>query len=203
MEELFANLAGGKYFTKLDLSNAYLQLPLDPESKQYVTVNTLKGLFQFNRLPFGVASAPAIFQRYMDTLLQGLRGVSVYLDDILIAGKSIDDNLENLEAVLQKLQAAGLRLNRKKCLFCHTSLEHLGHVISEHGIQPTEDKVHAIKEAPPPKNVGELRSVLGLMNYYSTFLPNLSAQLVPLYNLLKNKQKWHWGPEQSRAFHTA
>ena len=108
VEELFANLSSGKLFTKLDMSNAYLQLPLDPESKQYVTINTQKGLFQYNRLRFGVASAPAIFQRYMDTLLQGMRGVSVYLDDILIAGASIDENLQNLEAVLKKLKDAGV-----------------------------------------------------------------------------------------------
>ena len=154
------------------MSNAYLQLPLDPESKQYVTINTQKGLFQYNRLPFGVASAPAIFQRYMDTLLQGMRGVSVYLDDILIAGASIDKNLQNLEAVLKKLKDAGLRLNRSKCLFCHSSLEYLGHIISEHGIQPTTEKGRAIKEAPLPKNLSELRAFLGLLNYYSKF-PNL------------------------------
>ena len=90
-EELFANLAGGKYF---DMSNTYLQLPLHSESKLYVTINPAKGLFQYNRLPFGVASAPAIFQRHMDTLLQGMKGVSVYLDDILIAGASIEENLQ-------------------------------------------------------------------------------------------------------------
>ena len=81
VDELFANLSGGKYFSKLDLSNAYLQFPLDDASKQYVTINTHKGLFQFNRLPFGVASAPAIFQRHMEMLLQGLPNVSVYIDD--------------------------------------------------------------------------------------------------------------------------
>ena len=156
VEELFANLSSGKLFTKLDMSNAYLQLPLDPESKQYVTINTQKGLFQYNRLPFGVASAPAIFQRYMDTLLQGIRGVSVYLDDILIAGASIDENLQNIEAVLKKLKDAVLRLNRSKCFFCHSSLEYLGHIISEHGIQPTTEEIRAIKEAPLPKNVDAL-----------------------------------------------
>ena len=185
------------------MSNAYLQLPLDPASKHYVTIKTQKGLFQYNRLPFGVASAPAIFQRYMDTLLQGMRGVSVYLDDILIAGASVDENLQNLEAVLQKLKDAGLRLNRSKCFFCHSSLEYLGHIISEHGIQPTSEKVRAIKEAPPPKTLSELRAFLGLLNYYSKFLPNLSSQLAPLYSLLNKGQKWHWGQQQCQAFQAA
>ena len=139
----------------------------------------------------------------MDTLLKGMRGVSIYLDDILIAGTSIDENVENLEAALQKLQAVGLCLNYKKCFFCHSSLEYLGHVISEQGIQPTEEKVHAVKEAPPPKNISELRSFLGLIYYYSKFLLNLLSQLVPLYSLLNKMQKWHWGPEQSQSFHAA
>ena len=132
----------------------------------------------------------------METLLQGMRG-SVYVDDILIAGASIDENLQNIEAVLKKLKDAGLHLNHSKCFFCHSSLEYLGHIISEHGIQPTAEKVCAIKEAPSPKNLAELRAFLGLLNYYSKFLPNLSSQLIPLLN--KNK-KWHWGPEQSQAF---
>ena len=97
-----------------------------PDSKQYVTINTPKGLYQYNRLPFGVASAPAIFQQYMDTLLQGLRGVSVYVDDILITGATVEEHLQNLERVLQKLQAAGLH---HKCTFLQSSLKYLGHVI--------------------------------------------------------------------------
>ena len=96
-----------------------------------------------------------------------------------------------------------MRLNRSKCLFFQPSLKYLGHVISEKGIQPTVEKVRAIKEAPQLKNVSELRSFLGLINYYSKFLPNLCANLTPLYTLLNKKQTWHWGAEQKQAFQTA
>ena len=107
-EELHAKLARGKCFTKLNMSNGYLQLPLDDDSKQYVTINTHKGLFQYNRLPFGVSSAPTIFQRHMETPLQGLKGVAVYIDDIHITGPILE---EHLEKVLEKL----LRLNKCSC----------------------------------------------------------------------------------------
>ena len=101
VDEVLSTLAGGKYFSKLDMSNAYLQLPLSDESKQYVVINTHRGLFQYNRLPFGVSSAPAIFQRSMETLLQGIKGVSVFIDDILISAATHEEHLQILEEVLK------------------------------------------------------------------------------------------------------
>ena len=203
IDELFAAMSGGKYFSKLDLKNAYLQLPLDSASKQYLTINTPRGLFQYNRLPFGVASAPAIFQRHMEVLLQGLDGVSVYLDDILVAGRTLHEHELRLGAVLRRLQDAGMRLNKQKCFFLRSSIEYLGHVIDEAGIHPTEEKVTAIKDAPAPTNVTQLRSFLGLINYYNKFLPNLAATLTPLYTLLNKKQPWVWNDEQQVAFQAA
>ncbi len=126
VEEIFSHLSGGEYFSKLDMSSAYLQLPLEEESKKLVAINTHKGLFVYNRLPFGISSAPAIFQRCIETLLRGLKGVSVYLDDILITGATLEEHLTNLDAVLYKLHEAGLRLNQAKCSFLKSRIEYLG-----------------------------------------------------------------------------
>ena len=103
MKDLFAKLAGGELFTKLDLSQAYLQLPLDSESKQFVVINIHKGLFQYTRLLYGISSAPRIFQRVMETLLQDIPGVIVYIDDILITGATEEKHLKSLEEVLRRL----------------------------------------------------------------------------------------------------
>ena len=203
VDELMTDLAGGKYFTKLDLSQAYLQLPLDNESSELLTINTHKGLFKYNRLPFGVSSAPAIFQRSMETLLRGLNGVSVYLDDILVTGSTHENHLHNLAAVLEQIEQAGLRLNRSKCFFLQPRLEYLGHVIDEAGRHPTEDKIRAIKEAPAPTNITELRSFLGMITYYSKFLPNMSTKLTPLYALLAKKKRWSWHTKEEAAFQLA
>ena len=118
IEELFACLSGGQTFTTLDLSHAYLQLELEEESQELVTINTPKGLYKYTRLPFGVASAPAIFQRTMESVLQGLPMVCVYTDDIIVSGKTPEEHLYNLNEVLQRLESAGLRLKQEKCSFC-------------------------------------------------------------------------------------
>ena len=199
VDELLASLSGGKFFSKLDLSQAYLQLPLDEQSREYVTVNTHKGLYRYNRLPFGVSSAPSIFQRTMDNLMRGIKGVSTYIDDILISGSTIEEHLQTLDIVLQKLESAGLKLNKAKCFFLHSQVEYLGHIIDKVGLHPTTEKVLAIREAPRPRNVSELRSFFGIINYYNRFLPNLSTKLAPLYRLLQKNVPWTWGNNEDQA----
>ena len=135
--DLFAALSGGKWFTKLDLAQAYTQMELDEVSRQFVAINTHRGLYRYTRLPFGIASAPAIFQRAMDTILQGMSGVLCYLDDTLIVGKNKEEHLATVEEVLKRLQNEGLRVNKEKCCFLTTSVQYLGHRIDANGIHAT------------------------------------------------------------------
>jgi hypothetical protein len=202
IDELFANLSGGVSFTKLDLSQAYHQLPLEPSSRKYTTVNTPNGLYEYLRLPYGINAAVGIFQRTMENILKGLQGVCVYLDDILVTGKTSEQHVENLRAVLQKLQENGITLKEEKCKFFMPEVEYLGFNVSKDGLKPTEAKVKAIKEADAPKCVSELRSFIGIVNYYSRFLPNLAHKMTPLYSLLKKTQKWNWSEKQQTAFET-
>ena len=203
IEDIFASLSGGKLFSKMDLASAYLQIPLDEQSKEYTTINTHKGLYCYNRLLFGVASAPSIFQRTMENLLQGINHVCVYLDDILVTGTTEQEYLQNLDTVLSRLETAGMRLKYDKCAFLLPAVEYLGHKISAHGLQPTDFKVQAIKNAPAPTDVSQLKSYVGLVNYYCKFLPNLPNTLAPLYRKLQKNAKWIWGSEEQKAFQTA
>lgn len=203
IDDLFASLSGGKKFSKLDLAHAYQQIPLDDASKKLVAINTHKGLFQYNRLPFGVSAAPSLFQRTMETLLRGLPGVCLFLDDILVSGENDQQHLTNLSAVLQKLASAGMKLKPDKCFFMLQEVEYLGHKISAKGLEPIPEKVRAIVEAPAPRNVSQLKSFLGMLNYYAKFLPNLSTCLAPLYSLLQKKNHWSWGEKQRKAFEEA
>ena len=133
-DNLFATLAGGKHFTIMDLSHAYNQLTMDESSCQYLTINTYRGLYRYTHMPFGVTSAPAIFQKMMDIVLQGMKGVIYYID-ILVAGGTEEEYLSNLDKVLHKLQTHAVRVKNKKCHFLQSNVQYLGHVIDSEGIQ--------------------------------------------------------------------
>ena len=178
-EDLFVLIVDGRVFSKLDMSQAYQQLTLDEDSKNLLVVNTPKGLYRYIRLPYGVSTAPAIFQSVMDRILQGLP-VACYLDDILIATKTEEEHDQLLEQTLERLEKAGIRLKQEKCEFYAKELQYLGHCINSTGIHPMEEKVQTIKEAPRPENVSQLRAFLGLMNYYSKFTSQAASRLAPL-----------------------
>ena len=200
VDELFATLNGGQKFTKLDLSQAYQQMELDESSRNLVCINTHVGLYRYTRMPYGISSAPAKCQETMDKVLQGLNKVGCIMDDIIITGASDEEHLSNLRAVLDRLSEYNIQLNEKKCSFLADSVEYFAFRVDKDGIHPTDEKVQAMITAPVPENKEQLKSWLGLINYYRRFIPNLASLVSDLNDLLKEKVKWNWGSKQNRAF---
>ena len=151
-------------------------------------------------MPYGVASAPTIFQQTLDQVLPKIAGVVCFIDDILVTGKTEAEHLSNLEAVLQKLQEYGLRLKMRKCKFFQESVEYLGQVVSREGIHPSSKKVEAILKVQPPTDISELRSFLGMVNHYRKFIHFLADLSAPLNNLLRKDTPWQWTEECQQSF---
>ncbi|XP_055005269.1 uncharacterized protein K02A2.6-like [Boleophthalmus pectinirostris] len=202
MEDLFAELSGATHYSQIDLSSAYHQLPLHPESRKLTAFITHDGLFQFTRVPFGLASAPSAFQKMMETILKDLPGVQNYLDDIVVYGASKEEHDRHLQAVLKRLSEAGLQINFGKSAFAQTDITFLGHVISKDGLRPSLDHLTAIAEAPPPKDMPALRSFLGLTSWFSKFIPNYATLVEPLRQRLKTspQAELHWDREANESF---
>lgn len=205
-EDLFATLEGGVLFTKLDLSQAYNQLELDKESQQVCTINTPDGLFQYTRMPFGIASAPGKFQRVMDDLFRDTPRVKCYLDDILITGRTEEEHWTRVKLVLCKLQKAGVRLQQEKCAFGVREIPYLGFVISKDGLKTSPKKAKAVQDSRRPHDLTSLRAYLGLINYYGKFIPKLSPVAAPLNHLLRKdvemgrgsrEASWNLGKQQN------
>lgn len=139
----------------------------------------------------------------METILKGIPGTAVYLDDILMTGTTVQEHLERLDIVFQRLHEAGLRLNLHKCSFLKEKVEYLGHILDATGLHASPSKVQAIKQAPAPKNVPELRAFFSLVNYSNRFLPDLSSKLAPLYQLLQKRSRWKWEGTEQSSFQSA
>lgn len=198
-EELFSHLAKGKIFSHLDLRAAYQQLSVNKNSQKLLTINTHRGLYAFRRLPYGISSAPSAFQEVMDDILKGIKGVVCFIDDVLLISETKEEAVVLLKKVLQKFSEVGIVVNYEKCKFLVSELTYLGYKVNSKGISPTEELVKAIRDAPEPQNVEELRAYLGLLNFYGKFIPNLSSKLNKLYNLLRDTP-WTWTSEHSKVF---
>ena len=172
---------------------------LDKKAQELCTINTHKGLFRYSRLPFGVSSSPAIWQRFMEQVLSGMTSIYVMLDDVLITGQDDNEHMRNLEEVFQRFLKHGLRLKREKCAFLQPSVKYYGLCISKEGVSITRERLEAIHNAPHPNNITELRSFLGLLATLSSFIPNLSELAHPLNDLLGNKP-WKWTGSCEKSF---
>ena len=202
-DEVFSALAHGESFSTIDLARACKQMEVTAESQPYLTINTHMGLFRYQRLPFGIATAPAIWQKAMSIVLQGCKGVIYYIDDILVTGKTRVEHEENLRHVFQCLEQFGLHIKLSKCQFFQDSVTYLWHKISKDGIQPTAERVSSIINAPTPQNKAELKSFLGLMTYNIRFLSSLARILHPLYKLVQKDVTWIWSHSHKKAFNEA
>ena len=197
VEDMFRGLEGSQYFSKIDLSNAFLQIPLHESAYEITTINTPWGLFQHRFLPFGLHVSSSIFQTTIDRILNSLPGARAYQDDIIIHGSSKEEHDRNLLQVLNTLNKHNVAINANKSQFNVKQLKYLGYIINREGITADIERIKALQLAPKPQSPEQLRSFLGLVQFYSRFIPNFSALTQPLYELL---QDFQWNSEADKHY---
>lgn len=191
-EEITSEMAGARYFSKLDASQGFWQLRLDESSTKYCTFNTPFGRYCFQRLPFGIISASEIFHRAMEHIIEGLDGVRAYVDDIIIWGATLQQHNQRLTSVLERIQKNGLKLNKSKCQFAAQEIVFLGDKLSAQGIQPDEEKISAILNMPKPTDKAGVLRIMGMVNFIGKFIPNLSAKTTHIRELLHKDNNFKW-----------
>ncbi|XP_055584806.1 uncharacterized protein K02A2.6-like [Uranotaenia lowii] len=199
-QDIFAKLAGKKFFSQIDLSDAYLQVEVCEFSKKLLTINTHKGLFQFNRLSPGVKTASGEFQHIVDNMIADLEDTSGYLDDIIVASDTLEGHISEIERLLRRIEEYGFHLKIEKSTFFMQQIKYLGFIIDAAGIRPDPSKVKAIIDMPAPKDVSTLRSFLGAINYYGKFVRSMHDLRHPLDALLKKEVKWNWSEDCQKSF---
>ena len=199
-EDIFNTLNGGRLFSKIDLSEAYLQVQVEESSQALLTINTPKGLYKYKRLPFGVKTAPSIFQRLMDTAVADLEGTTAYLDDIIVTSRNEKEHEDRIFKLFKRLQEFGLKVRLEKCNFMDEEIKYLGFIINKQGRKPDPEKTKAIIEMKQPTNIGELRAFLGMINFYNSFVPDMATLREPLNALLKKDTTFQWNEECENAF---
>jgi hypothetical protein len=200
IQESLDLLGQTQYFTTLDLFSGYWQVEMDESSKEFTAFTTYYGLYEFKVLPFGLCNAPSTFQRLMENVLRGLnwKVCPIYIDDIIIF--SFEEHLAHLDLVFSRLREANIKLKATKCHFAFSKVKYLGHIVSREGIQPDPDKISAVKDFPVPKKVKDVRSFLGLANYYRCFIKDFSKIAKPLTQLLRKNVKFQWTEACQTAF---
>lgn len=200
LDEMRIKLHGAKFFSKLDLSNAFYHLELHEESRDLTTFLTESGMFRFTRLMFGVNCAPEIFQREMSRMLEGAKNTIVYIDDILMFADTLDQIHTIVSKVLRILRENNLTLNLEKCEFDKSRIRWLGHKLSENGFNIDEEKIKDFRRFRQPNTSSELRSFLGLATFVSPYIQGFANIASPLWELTSSSNAWVWGEEQSKAF---
>ena len=202
LRDLISSIGENTVFSTLDMLQGYLQVPLDEQSKPLTGFSSSLGHFEFTRMPFGLKSSPITFCRLVDQVFRGLIGTAciIYIDDIVILGKTIEDHLNNLELVLQRLQKAGLKIKISKCSFLKKEVEYLGHTLTQTGVKVNQEKIRAIHSYPTPTNAKAIKSFLGLASFYRKFIKDFAHIASPMSDLLKENTPFEWGEKQNSAF---
>lgn len=200
IDDLLTALNNSTYYCSLDLVKAYLHVPVDEESAKIQTIITHKGTYAFNRLSFGIKTAPNDFHLVMDKVLADLEGVTTYFDNIIVHAKTKEQCYKNLIGCLNRLKEYDLHLNKDKCEFFKTKVQYLGYVIEQGKISKDPAKVTAITNAPRPTNQDDVKRFLGIVTYYSKFIPNTSTLTYPLRLLLQKRRKFYWSSTCEAAF---
>ena len=202
VDDSLDTLASCKWFSTLDLLSGYWQVEVDEKDREKTAFITNEGLFEFTKMPFGLCNAPATFQRLMDLILAGLqwKNCLVYLDDILIIGRTFKEHLDNLGLVFNRLREAGLKLKPSKCFVCQKQVKYLGHVVSPDGIATDMTKTEKVANWPIPTHRREVQQFLGLVSYYRRFIKSFATLAKPLYRLTEKTTTFKWNEECQKAF---
>ncbi len=201
IDDALSMLGSGSFFSSLDIANAYWHIPLHPDDQLYTAFSSADGLFCWIVLPFGLKNAPAIFARFMDTIMSGLkwRNCLVYFDDILVFSKSFTDHIVDLAQVFARLYKYDVKLKLAKCTFARQEFLYLGHVITPNGLRPNPSLVTAIKEMPLPENAKEIATFLGMCGYYRKFIKNYATHTQPLRDKANRTPFLAFTPEELQA----
>ena len=200
VDSLIDEIGDSKVFSKIDLKEAYTQIELDDESRKLTSFITDEGVYQFNRLIYGINDAGDIFQQCLQSKISDLHGVKCISDDIIVYSKDINEHKEILSKLFERLQENGFKVNGNKCLIGQNSVSFFGIILSADGIHPDPEKVKCLSNANPPTTVSELKSFLGLCTYMSRFIQNYSEKTTPLRELVKKDVKFVWTDRQENAF---
>lgn len=199
-DDIISRLEGKQVFSVLDLKDGFWQIPLDDVSSELCTFNSPFGRYRFKRMPFGIASAPEVFQKRNQNLFGDIPGVEVYFDDIIVTGSTLKEHDDILIKVLERAKMKNVKFNKDKFQYRISEVKYMGHIISKEGIKADPDQVKAIKKMEAPSSKADVRRLLGMLNFLSKFIPNLSKVTAPLRNLLKNDVEFSWDCEQELAF---
>ena len=202
IDDTLDTLAGSKWFSTLDLLSGYWQVEVRPEDREKTAFCTPDGLFEFNVMPFGLCNAPATFQRLMDTVLAGLQWTNclVYLDDVIVLGRTFKEHLSNLKEVFDKFREARLKLKASKCALCQEKVEFLGHIVSANGVATDPKKTEKVANWPVPRSRREVQQFLGLANYYRRFVQDYARIAKPLHRLTEKNTTFKWTSECEGSF---